>query len=276
MRWIETHLCILLCVRLTDSLLDQGYTSEGRMDHIVVDMQKNFTRFQHEMELQLSLLRLKHANDILVQNQTIMNQNMQIQEMQQRQREMNMSLIQQKYESILKIVMEQNETINTQREEIKELEKQKEETFTNMSVLQNWYEMLLKSKNETIAEQQQKIVLEIERTQRRNISDVENTCKSFEQKVTKTVLAIVAGLEKHRDQKMSELEGRLNQTFSTYELILRDVMDKENNHFVLYSGQISRLNQNVTYLVDQFHNLSQAAKDDETQIRLLKATLIRK
>ena len=184
MLWNECFLCFFLCLQLTESLPENVSDRYGHIDQVVQELHRNFSRFQHEMDLRLSLLMQRHNNEILVQNQTIIAQNVRIQEMEQRKIETlrNFSILQEKCESM---EMEQIKTISTQRAEVKELERLQNQTLMNMSIIHQRYENLLTAQNKTIADQQQKIS-KLEQTLNYSMAIVLNANRQQQLKTTES------------------------------------------------------------------------------------------
>ena len=189
------------CLRFTEGLLHPVTGSNGQTDKIIQDLQRNFSTFQHDMELQLSLIRQKQTNEFLVQNQTITAQRLKILELEQKQKISNA------------VIMEQNKTIANQDKGLIESMR------------------IVVEQNKTITDQQQKI---------------------------------------------SEMEGRLNLTFSSYEVMIHDVVEKQNQNSATYTNQIRTLNQSAAGLSKQFHYIALSIQDAERRTTLLNDSFNRK
>ena len=242
MRLCFIVICVFVCLNLVETLLDQSPISNGQTDHLVLELQRNFSTFQHEMELQLSLLKQKYTIEILVQNQTITAQRQKILELEQKQK------------SSVSMITEQNKNITN-------LEKK-------------------------VEDQDKKIVM-LENILNYNITNLDRKNNVLEQTVDSLKLSqnaainitTVGGLEEihiQQQQKISEIEGRLNQSFGSYEVILHDVVDKQNLYAATYTNQIRTLNESAALLNKQFHYLALSVQDAEKKTNLLNATLNRK
>ena len=242
MRLCFIVICAFVCLNLVETLLDQSSISNGQTDQLVIELQRNFSTFQHEMELQLSLLKQKYTIEILVQNQTITAQRQKILELEQKQK------------SSVSMITEQNKNI------------------TNL---------------EKKVEDQDKKNVKLENILNYNITNLDRKSNVLEQTVDSLKLSqnaainitTVGGLEEihmQQQQKISEIEGRLNQSFGSYEVILHDVVDKQNQHAATYTNQIRTLNQSAAVLNKQFHYLALSVQDAEKKTNLLNTTLNRK
>ena len=91
--------------------------------------------------------------------------------------------------------------------------------------------------------------------------------------MTNTVLATITELEKHNDRRISELEGRLNQTPRAHGLI-NDV-EKQNSYSEVYMNEIRTLNQRTKDLFSKLNDLTKSVKIIE-KARCVNATINRK
>ena len=209
-----TVICFYVSLGFTESLLNQGPVSNGQTDQIILDLQRNFSLFQHEMALQLSLLRQKQTNEILVQNQTITAQRLKILELEQKQK------------TSTAMIIEQNKTIVNQEQKIADQDKKivmLENNMTNIDRMSSLFEQT-----------------------------ADNLKLSQNAAINKTTVELQE-VDRQQQQKISEIEGRLNQSFGSYEVILHDVVDKQNQHTATYTNQIRTLKQSAVGLSKQFH-----------------------
>ena len=230
-------ICFYVSLDFTESLLNQGPVRNGQTDQIILDLQRNFSFFKHEMALQLSLLRQKQTNEILVQNQTITAQRLKILELEQKQK------------TSAAMIMEQNKTIVNQEQKI--------------------------------ADQDKKIVM-----LENNMTNIDRRSRLFEQtadnlklRQNATIIKTTVELQevdRQHQQKISEIDGRLNQSFSSYEVILHDVVNKQNQYAATYTNQTRTLNQSVVGLSKQFHYLALSIQDAERRTTLLINSFNRK
>ena len=251
MRLFVTVICAYVCLDFAECLLDQGPFSNGQTEQLIQELQRNFSTFQHaqrEMELQLSLLKKQYTIEILVQNQTITAQRKKILELEQKQK------------ISTAMMMEQNKNI------------------TNL-------EQKITDQDKTIADQDKKIVI-LENTLNNNVTRLDRTQNVLEQAVDNLRLSQNATINTTnmreleqihlQQQKISEIEGRLNQSFGSYEVILHNVVETQKLYATANTNQIRTLNQSAIGLSKQFHYLALSVQDAEKRTHLLNDSFNRK
>ena len=271
MRLFVAILCASVFLDFGESLLDQKPVSNGQTDQLLQELQRNFSIFQHvqhEMELQLSLLKQKYTMESIVQNKTITAQRQKILELKQQQG------------SSMAMIMEQNKTIANQEQEIanhdkmiadqgKKISDQNKKLYESMSMIME--------RNKTITDMEQKIADQVKKLtgQDQKIVMLEH---AFNYNITNIDRRniLLEQTDRQQQQKILEMEGRVNQSFGSYEVILYDFVKKQNQHAAIYTNQIQTLNQSAAGLSKQFHYLALSVQDAVKRTNLLNASFSRK
>ena len=113
-----------------------------------------------------------------------------------------------------------------------------------------------------LQQQTEKTVLD----QNRKILEMNNTIETQQRMITSLTAQV-----KEQNTTISTL--RMNETFSAYQLILRDVVDRQNQHVNQTYNQIGVLDKTVSDLGKQFHYLSLSILDAEKKTSLLNTSL---
>ena len=262
MRLFVTVICAYVCLDFAECLLDKGPFGNGQTEQLVNELQRNFSIFQREMGLQLSLLKKQYTIELLVQNQTITAQRQKILELEQKQ---TLSTA---------MMMECNKTVTNLEQKIIDQDKEIADQDKKNA-----------DQDKTIANQDNKIVM-LENTLNHNVTGLDSKQNVLEQAVDQLKLSqnatinmtSVRELDKLRlqQQKIAEIEGRLNQSFGSYEVLLHDVIDKQNQYAATYTSQIRTLNLSAAGLSNQFHYLALSVQDAEKKTNLLNTSFNRK
>ena len=283
MRLLFNVICAYFCFEFVVSLLNQGPLGNGQADQLVLELQRNFSIFQHEMELQLSLLKQKYTIEILVQNQTMTAQRQKIVELE-RQQKVSAGLI-----------IEQNKTIANLDRKIadqgREIIEQNRTIYESMSMIFErnknitYLEQKIADQDRKITDQDKAIVM-LENTLNYNVTSLDLKHTVLEQAVDHLMLSQNAAInittlreldEMHlQQQKIAEMEEWLNQSFGSYQVILNEVIHQQDQHAATYTNQIRTLNQSATWLNKQFHYLALSVQDVERRTTLLNDSFNRK
>ena len=279
MRLFVTVICAYVCLEFAECLLDQGPFGNGHTDQLIQELQRNFSTFQHaqrEMELQLSLLKKQYTIDILIQNQTITAQRQKILELEQKQTHS------------AAMMMERNKTVTNLEQKIIDQDQKiadQDKKITDQDKKIADQDKKIADQDKTSTDQDNKIVM-LENTLNHNVTGLNRKQNVLEQAVDHLMLSQNATInitssreldEIHlQQQEIAEMERRWNQSFSSYEVILHDVVDKQNEHAATYTNKIQTLNQSAARLSQQFHYLALSVQNAEKMTNLLNTSLNRR
>ena len=113
--------------------------------------------------------------------------------------------------------------------------------------------------------------------QNRTIFELEQNLKVMNNTVA-TQQKIIDGLNaqvQEQNTTISKLktDNKINETFSAYQVMLRDIVDRQNQHVNQSYNQIRVVDQRVSDLGKQFHYLSLSILDAEKKTSLLNTSL---
>ena len=133
-----------------------------------------------------------------------------------------------------------------------------------------------------VADQDQKIVMlenilnfNIANIDRRNIR-LERIVDNLQLSQSTTINKELQEVDRHQQQKIAEIEGRLNKSFGSNEVILHDVVNKQNQYAATYTNQIRTLNLGADGMSKQFQYLALSVEDAEKMTTLLNASFNRR
>ena len=305
-------------------MLNTGSASKSNIDQIIAELQHNFTKFRQQTEVNVLELQrdanrtvsdLEHkltlALDVIANQQHIMTEQEQRLNKTEAGQQIRFKDLEHRY----------NKTIAGQKIRIAHLEDvilKQNQTIEVISKQQQQF-------NHTTADQQLKIlelgdvVLKQNRTftqdsapKNGNVLGRNNTNQGdyvqgdveMEQRINKSLSAyqiILHDVVDRQNQQVavfnnetlalgrridslakqfhylalsaSELDDKMNTSFSAYEVILHDIVDRHNHHVTLFNNQTRITNQRITDMGKQFHYLSLSVLADEKKTSLLNATL---
>ena len=152
----------------------------------------------------------------------------------------------------------------------------------NMTKLQQQMGKTTLDQNRTIMELEQK--LKVTAIEMNNTVEIINSL-SVKVKEQNTTISKLSALvmdqnrtirhfeQENNNQHIAEIDNRMNETFNAYELLLRDVVDRQKHHVNKTYSQTRALDQRVSDLGKQFHYLSLSILDAEKKTSLLNTSL---
>ena len=186
----------------------------------------------------------------------------------------NMTKLQQRLEAT---ILDHNRTMTDLEEKYKVIQDQNR-TISDLTQKQRVTLVIVGNQQRTVSEMNQTI-----REQHRKIERLET--QSIEQNVTIMNLESLVlemnqtiGNEQQRisdrcNEHYRNVDGRMNATFSAYQLILHDVVDKHNQYATQSDNQTRVLDQRVADLGKQFHYLSLSVGDARKEASILNTSL---
>ena len=176
--------------------------------------------------------------------------------------------------NMTKLQQKMGETILEQSRTISDLEQKLWVTAAEMNMMNNTVkdqQRVINSLQAQVLEQNatmSKLVMDQNRTienQHHRINALRQEVQNQSQKLS---------YQESYNQHLSETEDKMNRTFSAYQLILHDIVDRQNQQFDQSVNQTRVLDQKVTDLGKQFRYLSLSVLETEKKTSVLNKTLL--
>ena len=236
----------------TESLLNSG-SANSPSDPIINVLRHTMSELQHtvsdlEQKLSVSLVLLGKQQRIVTEmNQTIRDQRQTIDSLERQNMYHNATITEQR-KKMENFDREQNLKSSIQQQKIEILDKQEtEQNFTISNLLD-----IVVEQNQTINNQQ--IELNVLREQ----VMIHNETISEQGALNKQI---------------AQTDRGINDTFSAYQLILRDVVDKFYQHVNQSNNKTQAMDQKIADLRKQFQHLSLSLVDTEKKTSALNSSL---
>ena len=243
---------MVVAMEFTESLLNSGPTNSPS-DPIISDLKHNMSQLQHtvsdlEQKLSVSLVLLgKQQRTVTEMNKTIIDQKQTIDSLERQNMYYNATITDQRWK-MENLDREQNVKSRIQQTKIEILEQQEtEQNFTISNLLD-----IVVVQNQTINNQQ--IELNVLREQ----VMIHNETISEQGALNKQI---------------AQTDRGINDTFSAYQLILRDVVDKFYQHVNQSNNKTQAMDQKMADLRKQFQYLSLSLVDTEKKTSALNSSL---